>query len=387
MNKGIKKTDNYFERVKQRANRTNYRYYFFDYLYFKGEVWGKKIGRMSGFILLFWYWWWIVVLPGNFLLINNVPQWSSLHLGYLGAMFLLICVFILARYRKARVQALLNRYRRSKHISAVQAYFLFLLPFVLFFLETWLLHNSRKMDNYLELEPFSKDGRLCAHVCDTLKSLPETPTLATYKDYKAIIILLGMSTTHYAILDELAEQHRKRDEIPELTAYCDALHWMRPGRQYLCNVYNTVCHAFHLLRRNPVRDNRLLVTEKELRHAERMLPELGRQTFTEMVRLKGYMVYDAEQLADKCGMEYGSFRRKVKKMTGYTAKEWVIKERAKDVEHYLKNTNLTLTEVAFTTGFASTSNLNDFCKAYLLDTPGEIRRKAQETRKCTVTRT
>ena len=211
---------------------------------------------------------------------------------------------------------------------------------------TWLLHNSRKMDNYLELEPFSKDGRLCAHVCDTLKSLPET-----------------------------------------LTAYCDALHWMRPGRQYLCNVYNTVCHAFHLLRRNPVRGNRLLVTEKELRHAERMLPELGRQTFTEMVRLKGYMVYDAEKLADKCGMEYGSFRRKVKKMTGYTAKEWVIKERVKDVEHYLLNTNLTLTEVAFTTGFASTSNLNDFCKAYLLDTPGEIRRKAQETRKCTVTRT
>jgi len=252
---------------------------------------------------------------------------------------------------------------------------------------TWLLHNSRKMDNYLELEPFSKDGRLCAHVCDTLKSLPETPTLAAYKDYKAIIILLGMSTTHYAILDELAEQHRKRDEIPELTAYCDALHWMRPGRQYLCNVYNTVCHAFHLLRRNPVRGNRLLVTEKELRHAERMLPELGRQTFTEMVRLKGYMVYDAEKLADKCGMEYGSFRRKVKKMTGYTAKEWVIKERVKDVEHYLLNTNLTLTEVAFTTGFASTSNLNDFCKAYLLDTPGEIRRKAQETRKCTVTRT
>lgn len=138
MNKGIKKTDNYFERVKQRANQTNYRYYFFDYLYFKGEVWGKKIGRMSGFILLFWYWWWIVVLPGNFLLINSVPQWSSLHLGYLGAMFLLICVFILARYRKARVQALLNRYRRSKHISALQAYFLFLLPFVLFFLETWL---------------------------------------------------------------------------------------------------------------------------------------------------------------------------------------------------------------------------------------------------------
>lgn len=52
----------------------------------------------------------------------------------------------------------------------------------------------------------------------------------------------------------------------------------------------------------------------------------------------------------------------------------------KDVAHYLKNTNYTLTEVAFTTGFSSTSNLNDFCKDYLLDTPGEIRRKAQNTK-------
>ena len=248
---------------------------------------------------------------------------------------------------------------------------------------TWLLHNNRKMDNYLELETFSKDERLCGYVCDTLRSLPETPTLAAYKDYKAIIVLLGISTTHYAILDELAEQHRKRNDIPELTAYCDALHWMRPGRQYHCNVYNTVCHAFHLLRRNPVRDNRLLITEQELRHAERMLPELGKQTFIEMVRMKGYKIYNAEELAEKCGMEYGSFRRKMKKVTGYTAKQWVIKERAKDVEHYLMNTSFTLTEVAFTTGFASTSNLNDFCRAYLLDTPGEIRRKAQETRKCT----
>ena len=230
----------------------------------------------------------------------------------------------------------------------------------------------------MELETFSKDERLCGYVCDTLRSLPETPTLAAYKDYKAIIVLLGISTTHYAILDELAEQHRKRDDIPELTAYCDALHWMRPGRQYLCNVYNTICYAFHLLRRNPVKDNVLLVSEKELRHAERMLPELGRQ-----VRLRGYKVYDAEELAEKCGMEYGSFRRKMKKVTGYTPKEWVVKERAKDVEHYLKNTHLTLTEVAFTTGFSSTSNLNDFCRAYLLDTPGEIRKKWLETRKCT----
>lgn len=242
----------------------------------------------------------------------------------------------------------------------------------------WLLRNHRNMDNYLELEPFSKDGELCGYICGTLKALPEVPTIAEYKDYKEIIILLGLSTTHYQILDELAEQHHHRDDVPELLVYCDALHRMRPGRQWLCNVYNTVCYAFHRLRLHPVKDSTLLITEKELLHAERMLPELGKQTFVEMVRLKGYKVYDAQKLAEKCGMEYGAFRRKLKKMTGYTTSQWVKIERARDVEHYLKNTNHTLTEVAFMTGFSSTSNLNDFCKDYLLGTPGEIRKKAQK---------
>lgn len=35
MNKEIKKADNYFERVKGRANQTKYKYYFFDYLYYR----------------------------------------------------------------------------------------------------------------------------------------------------------------------------------------------------------------------------------------------------------------------------------------------------------------------------------------------------------------
>ena len=60
-----------------------------------------------------------------------------------------------------------------------------------------------------------------------------------------------MSTTHYAILDELAEQHRKRDEIPELTAYCDAPHWMRPGQMCIrdshsiINSFNSYIYRIH----------------------------------------------------------------------------------------------------------------------------------------------
>ena len=186
MNKGIKNTDNYFERVKQRANRTNYRYYFFDYLYFKGEVWGKKIGRMSGLYCCL-----VLVVgssscPATFSLINSVPEWSSLHLGYLGAMFLLICVFILARYRKARVQALLNRYRRSKHISAVQAYFLFLLPFVLFFLETWLF-DEWGLDGLREVEQmichsYIKTSDMEQRITSLLLPAPEAELEASCKE-------------------------------------------------------------------------------------------------------------------------------------------------------------------------------------------------------------
>ena len=38
MKKGTNKTDNYFERVKQRLHPPKYRYYFFDYLYFTGVL-------------------------------------------------------------------------------------------------------------------------------------------------------------------------------------------------------------------------------------------------------------------------------------------------------------------------------------------------------------
>ena len=132
--KNKRKTTSRFERTNLMREGKKYKYYFFDYLYFKGE---EKNGRMSGSAVLFWYYWWIVVLPGYILLINNV-SWSCLDLGYLGVMFLFIYVFIHARYKKERVSALANHYRRSKPVGAVQAISLFLLPWVLFFLETWL---------------------------------------------------------------------------------------------------------------------------------------------------------------------------------------------------------------------------------------------------------
>ena len=113
MSKGIRKSDNYFERVKQRVNRTNYRYYFFDYLYY------------------------IVILPGDIILSDSsLSSWRLVHICF---MYLIIIAFILLRYRKARVQALMNHYRHLKRVGKIESIFLFLLPLALFFLELWLL--------------------------------------------------------------------------------------------------------------------------------------------------------------------------------------------------------------------------------------------------------
>ena len=134
MSKGIRKSDNYFERVKQRVNRTNYRYYFFDYLYYKGESW---VTRMSGFTLLLHYWSWIVILPGDIILSDSsLSSWRLVHICF---MYLIIIAFILLRYRKARVQALMDHYRHLKRVGKIESIFLFLLPLALFFLELWLL--------------------------------------------------------------------------------------------------------------------------------------------------------------------------------------------------------------------------------------------------------
>ncbi len=136
MSKRIKKTDNYFERVKQRANRTNYRYYFFDYLYFKGEQGHKMRSRCSGLLMLSLYWWFIIEIPCLPLLDRNLPY--TWYLLCCMGMFLFPVLFCLIRYRKDRTSALVNHYRHSSK-NKITITLLLLLPMVLCGFELWLL--------------------------------------------------------------------------------------------------------------------------------------------------------------------------------------------------------------------------------------------------------
>ena len=106
MKKGTNKTDNYFERVKQRLHPPKYRYYFFDYLYFKGEQWSKKAFRCSGAFILLEYWIMIVAFPAFGFTSVTHHFGDNAVIFYQVLILLLPYIFIFFRYRKDRKKLL-----------------------------------------------------------------------------------------------------------------------------------------------------------------------------------------------------------------------------------------------------------------------------------------
>lgn len=136
MKKTLHQTDNYFDRMHQKLHLPLYRYYFFDYLYFKGKQWSKKALRCSGAFILTEYWTLIVALPS--LAFTDVLHWRSNAIMIYHALILLFpIVFIFFCYRRDRKITIIKHYRRSKSSRATMC-LIVILPFALFFLEVWL---------------------------------------------------------------------------------------------------------------------------------------------------------------------------------------------------------------------------------------------------------
>ena len=106
MSEGIKKSSYHFEFVNPRQMK-KYKFYFFDYLYYMGEI-----------TILFEY-------------IENSEAKRAIIYGW--GMFPI--VFCLLRYRKARCDALMKHYDGKKHIGIIKLLFT---PLALFVLEQWL---------------------------------------------------------------------------------------------------------------------------------------------------------------------------------------------------------------------------------------------------------
>ena len=137
MSEGIKKSSYHFEFVNPRQMK-KYKFYFFDYLYYMGEInhenkWGESNRRMSGFGVLIWYWGLILYpfLTILFEYIENSEAKRAIIYGW--GMFPI--VFCLLRYRKARCDALMKHYDGKKHIGIIKLLFT---PLALFVLEQWL---------------------------------------------------------------------------------------------------------------------------------------------------------------------------------------------------------------------------------------------------------
>ncbi|WP_418696638.1 hypothetical protein [Bacteroides sp.] len=144
MKRGINKTDNYFERNSQKSSHKNYRFYFFDYLYFKGEQWYKK-APCTGDAVLCHYWYLIVAIPA-FGFTDEVHRLGDYAvIAFYAFLILFPCVFPYIRYRKDRKAALVRHYRHSKSNGVTMA-FIIILPFALLFFELWLFDRLGWVD-------------------------------------------------------------------------------------------------------------------------------------------------------------------------------------------------------------------------------------------------
>ena len=148
MKKGIKKTDNYFERNRRIRLARNYRYNFIDYLYYQGERYSKKYLSSSGNWLITQYWMEFVFWPllpfwmphytdilGNILEKMNLTD--NLHpimgmlvlfLPMLAAISLPSGLWCLLRYNKDRVAAIKHHYRQSIWKDAIPMWLLWMIP-------------------------------------------------------------------------------------------------------------------------------------------------------------------------------------------------------------------------------------------------------------------
>jgi len=79
-------------------------------------------------------------------------------------------------------------------------------------------------------------------------------------------------------------------------------------------------------------------------------------------------------LAEKFNQNYSSLSMLFSKVEGLNLESYIIQERVLRVKKYLKLTNLSLTEIAFLTGYSSVFHLSSQFKSTTTVTPTEFRK-------------
>lgn len=83
---------------------------------------------------------------------------------------------------------------------------------------------------------------------------------------------------------------------------------------------------------------------------------------------------NTEELAKLCGYGVHTFRRIFKNEFGTPVYRWLIQKRAENIKYRLSMSYIPLSDIIDEFNFSSAQHFNSFCKQYLGDTPGNLRK-------------
>lgn len=84
---------------------------------------------------------------------------------------------------------------------------------------------------------------------------------------------------------------------------------------------------------------------------------------------------NTEELAELCGYGVHTFRRVFKNEFTTPVYRWLIQKRAEHIKYRLSMSYIPLSDIIDEFNFSSAQHFNSFCKQYLGDTPGNLRKE------------
>lgn len=79
------------------------------------------------------------------------------------------------------------------------------------------------------------------------------------------------------------------------------------------------------------------------------------------------------ELSEAMNYTVSGFEKRFKRVFGISPYKWMINQKAERIFHQVRTTDLALKQISANFGFTSLSHFNDFCKAHLGKSPGDIR--------------
>lgn len=137
---------------------------------------------------------------------------------------------------------------------------------------------------------------------------------------------------------------------------------------YIDSLTNTL--AIHLLRRyTSLTNSRMVVEEPVHPHNFTQVIDYIEDSLGQSIEL--------EQLAQIAGMSRFYFCRLFKQSVGFTPHQFVIRRRIERAKHLLRQSNLSIAEIAITCGFANQDHLTRYFKRLTSATPSIFRQQSR----------